>query len=52
MIIQAVSAALISDVSAKAGVANEKMVARQTGAANLAARHDSAAMVFPQPMIV
>jgi hypothetical protein len=51
MIIQAVSAALISDVSAEAGVANEKMAARPIGAANPAARRDSALMVFPQPVI-
>jgi hypothetical protein len=56
-----VSAGLISEVSAKAGVANEKIAARQAhdppnralvGAANSAARHDSALMVFPQPVMI
>src|SRR6202022_4723673 len=50
-IIHAVSAALMSDVPANAGVANE-IVARLIVAADLAARHDSAPMVFPQPVIL
>jgi hypothetical protein len=48
-IIQAVSAALISDVPAKAGVANTEIAATLNGAASLAARNDSAPMEFPQP---
>jgi hypothetical protein len=47
-----VSAALIPDVSANAGVADEKAAARPIGAASLAARVDSAPMVVPQPMIL
>jgi len=45
-IIHAVSAALMVEVSAKAGVAN-KMIARLIGAADVAARHECAPMVFP-----
>jgi hypothetical protein len=41
-IIHAVSAALICDVPAKAGVAHEMMVKRIIGAASVAARHESA----------
>jgi len=51
-IIQAVSAALISDVPARAGVANPKIAATLNGAASLAARNDSAPMEFPQPDLV
>jgi hypothetical protein len=49
-----VSAALMAEVAAKAGVANTAGVASKTAArlilaAERAARHDSAPMVFPQP---
>jgi hypothetical protein len=48
-IIQAVSAALISEVAAKAGVAGNEIAATLNDAASRAARNDSAPMVFPQP---
>jgi hypothetical protein len=51
-IIHAVSAALMVDVSAAAGVASEKLAASAMSAAFLAARYDSAPMEFPRPFVV
>jgi hypothetical protein len=46
-IIQAVSAGLIDDVSAEAGVVSRKFAARTVSAALLAARYDGAPMESP-----
>src|SRR3954470_22855675 len=45
-IIHAVSAALMLEVSASAGVANETIAAKAAGATNVAARHECAPMIF------
>src|SRR4051794_19077775 len=45
-IIQAVSAALMLEVSANAGVANAMIAAEAAGAANVALPHECAPMVF------
>jgi hypothetical protein len=50
-IIHAVSAALMVEASAAAGVENTTIVARPISAASVAARHD-APMVFPQPVMI
>ena len=51
MIIHAVSAALIVDASAKAGVAGKQFIARMLSAASFAARDECAPMEFPRPVV-